>query len=85
MFKFILILLLIILVLRSLARLLMPFMVTEVMKKAQRNMENQYRSQQQQRSNEGDINIDYTPPKQKKRFSFSKSNDDFVDYEEIKK
>ena len=84
MFKFILILLLIILVLRSLARLLMPFMVTEVMKKAQRNMENQYR-RQQQRSNEGDINIDYTPPKEKKRFSFNKSNDDFVDYEEIKK
>ncbi len=70
--------------LRSLARLLMPFMVTEVMKKAQRNMESQYR-RQQQRSNEGEINIDYTPHKEKKRFSFNKSNDDFIDYEEIKK
>ncbi len=84
MFKFILTLLLIVLVLRFLARLLMPFMVTEVMKKAQRNMENQYRNQQTQYK-EGEINVDYSPPKAKKKFSFTKSNDDFVDYEEIKK
>lgn len=84
MFKFILTLLLIVLVLRFLARLLMPFMVTEVMKKAQRNMENQYRNQQPKHK-EGEINVDYSPPKTKKKFSFTKSNDDFVDYEEIKK
>lgn len=84
MFKFILTLLLIVLVLRSLARLLMPFMVTEVMKKAQRNMENQYR-RQQPTNREGELNVDFTPPKTKKKFSFKKSDDDFVDYEEIKK
>lgn len=84
MFKFILTLLLIVLVLRSLARLFMPYMVTEAMKKAQRNMENQYR-RQQPNSREGEINVDYTPPKTKKRFSFKKSDEDFVDYEEIKK
>ncbi len=84
MFKFILILILIILVLRSLSRLLMPFMVSEVMKKAQRNMNEQYR-RQQQTQREGDIHVDYTPPKAKKRFSFTKTEGDFVDYEEIKK
>ena len=84
MFKFILILILIILVLRSLSRLLMPFMVSEVMKKAQRNMNEQYRRQQQSHR-EGDIHVDYTPPKEKKKFSFTKGEGDFVDYEEIKK
>lgn len=84
MFKFILTLILIVLVLRSLARLLMPFMVTEVMKKAQKNMENQYR-RQQPNEREGEIHVDYAPPRTKKKFSFTKSGGDFVDYEEIKK
>lgn len=84
MLKFILTLILIILVLRSLARLLMPLMVSEVVKKAQRNMDNQYRNQQNP-NREGDIHVDYAPPKAKKRFSFTKSSGDFVDYEEIKK
>ncbi len=88
MFKFILILILIILVLRSLSRLFMPFMVSEVMKKAQRNMNEQYRRQQSSQQNtkrEGEIHVDYSPPKEKKRFSFTKNEGDFVDYEEIKK
>lgn len=84
MFKFILTLILIVLVLRSLSRLLMPFMVSEVVKKAQRNMNNQYR-QQQTSHREGEIHVDYTPPKPKKRFSFKKEGGDFVDYEEVKK
>lgn len=61
----------------------MPFMVSEVMKKAQRNMNDQYRRQPTQR--EGEIHVDYSPPKEKKKFSFTKSGGDFVDYEEIKK
>jgi flagellar basal body-associated protein FliL len=84
MFKFILTLLLIVLVLRALARLFMPFMVTEVMKKAQRNMQDQYR-RQQPTQREGEIYVDYAPPKPKKKFSFTKTDGDFVDYEEIKK
>ena len=60
-------------VLRSLSRLFMPFMVSEMQKKAQ------------QKKAEGEIHVDFAPPKPKKRFSFTKSNDDFVDYEEIKK
>jgi len=70
----------------------MPFMMTEVMKKAQRNMENQFKRQQQyqqryqqQVQNEGEINVDYTPPKPKKKFSFKKDEGDFIDFEEIKK
>ena len=47
-------------------------------------MNEQYR-RQQQTHREGDIHVDYTPPKAKKRFSFTKSEGDFVDYEEIKK
>lgn len=72
-------------------RLLMPFMMTEVMKKAQRNMESQFKRQQQyqqryqQVQNEGDINVDFTPPKTKKKFSFKKDEGEFVDFEEIKK
>ena len=86
MIKFILILILIIMVLRSLSRLFMPFMVSEMQKKAQQSMNEQYRRQQaQQKKAEGEIHVDYAPPKAKKRFSFTKSNDDFVDYEEIKK
>lgn len=86
MFKFILTLILIFLILRALSRLLMPFVVTEVVKKAQRNMENQYRRQNNSQYNEGEIHVDYTPPtKSKKRFSFKKDDDDFVDFEEIKK
>lgn len=82
MFKFILILILIVMVLRQLGRLLLPFMASEVIKKAQRNMNNQ---QRQQNHREGEIHVDYAPPKAKKRFSFTKSGGDFVDYEEIKK
>ena len=69
----------------------MPFMMTEVMKKAQRNMESQFKRQQQyqqryqQVENEGDINVDYTPPKTKKKFSLKKDEGDFIDFEEIKK
>lgn len=83
MFKFILILILIILVLRSLSRLFMPFMVSEVMKKAQRNMNEQYRRQQTTKK-EGEVYVDFEPTKNKKRF-FTKNEGDFVDYEEIKK
>ena len=65
MLKFILILILIILVLRSLSRLLMPFMVSEVMKKAQRNMNEQYRRQQTTKK-EGEVYVDFEPQKAKK-------------------
>ncbi len=83
MFKFILTLILIVLILRQLSRLFMPFMVSEVVKKAQRNMNDQQRHQKSHR--EGEIHVDYAPPKAKKRFSFTKTEGDFVDYEEIKK
>lgn len=83
MLKFILILILIILVLRSLSRLFMPFMVSEVMKKAQRNMNEQYKRQQTTKK-EGEVYVDFEPPKAKKKF-FTKNEGDFVDYEEIKK
>ncbi len=74
------------LVLRTLSRLLMPFMVSEVVKKAQRNMNDQYRRQQNNTysKQEGDIHIDYAPPKAKKKYSFKKEGGEFVDYEEIK-
>ena len=61
----------------------MPFMVSEVMKKAQRNMNEQYRRQQTTKK-EGEVYVDFEPQKAKKRF-FTKNEGDFVDYEEIKK
>ncbi len=51
-------------------------------------MNEQYRRQQSSQQNtkrEGEIHVDYSPPKEKKRFSFTKNEGDFVDYEEIKK
>ena len=86
MVKFFLIVILIIMVLRSLARLLMPLMVKQVVRNAQNNMNEQYRKQQSYRqAKEGDVHLDYVPPRKKKFFSgSSKSGGDFVDYEEIK-
>ena len=48
-------------------------------------MEDQYRRQHRNQHTEGDIHVDYTPPKAKKRFSFKKEDGEFVDFEEIKK
>ncbi|MFN5705576.1 MAG: DUF4834 family protein [bacterium] len=31
------------------------------------------------------MNVDFTPPKTKKKFSFKKDEGEFVDFEEIKK
>lgn len=61
-------------------------MVSEVMKKAQRTMNDQYRRQQNQNYNrqDGDIHIDYAPPAEKKKYKFKKEGGEFVDYEEIK-
>ncbi len=82
MLKFILILVLIILVLRLLARLLMPFMLTQVVKKAERNM---YERMKQNRPEpEGHINIEYTNPDQKRKSAYSNKEGEFIDFEEIK-
>ncbi len=51
-------------------------------------MNEQYRRQQSSQQNtkrEGEINVDYSPPKEKTRSSFTKTEGDFVDYEEIQK
>jgi hypothetical protein len=82
MFKFILTVILIILVLRFLARLLMPFMVAQVVKKAEQNINGNY--QRANRRPPGEINIDYNPPKSKKKSTISDKGGDFVDFEEIK-
>lgn len=87
MLKFILTVLLIIMVLRSLSRLLMPLMVKQVVKKAQQNMYDQYRQQDTyQNRGEGKIHVDYVPPKKKRFFGSGKmksNTGDFVDYEEV--
>jgi uncharacterized membrane protein len=87
MLKFILTVILIILVLRSLAKLLMPFMVARVVRKAEESMQGRYNRQYNQQARPaGQIEVDYMPPpsKPKKKPVISDREGDFVDFEEVK-
>ena len=80
MIRFILTLILIVYGFRLLARLFMPLMVKNVVKKAQENFNKQ---QQRPAAQEGEIHVDYMPAAEKKKNQL-KDKGDFIDYEEIK-
>jgi hypothetical protein len=76
--RFLFITILILYIIRSLAKLLLPMLFQSVVNKAQEQGQQQYRSQ---RPPEGKVKVDYIP---EKKSSIPDSEGDFIDYEEIK-
>lgn len=76
--RFLLISILVLYIIRSLVRLLLPMLFQSFVNKAQEQNQQQYRSQ---RPPEGKIKVDYIPEAKKQ---VPDSEGDFVDYEEIK-
>ncbi|WP_256010858.1 DUF4834 family protein [Desertivirga xinjiangensis] len=83
--KFLFITILVLYLLKMIARLLLPLLFQKVVNKAQQNFNNQYRGQQQhqQQRPAGKLNVDYIPPKEKEARAADKAGD-FIDFEEIK-
>ncbi len=77
--RFLFIAILILYIIRSLVRILLPMLFQSMVNKAQEQQNPQYRSSQRQP--EGKIKIDHIPQTKK---SVPDSEGDFVDYEEIK-
>ncbi|MGN6639678.1 MAG: DUF4834 domain-containing protein [Mucilaginibacter sp.] len=77
--RFLFIAILVLYIIRSLARLLMPMLFQTVVNKAQQQAQQQYSKTRQP---EGKIKVDYIPEKPKS--SIPDSEGDFIDYEEIK-
>ena len=76
--RFLLISILVIYILRSLVRILLPILFQNFVNKAQQQNQQQYRSQTPP---EGKIKVDYIP---KTKSQVPDSEGDFIDYEEIK-
>ncbi len=77
--NFLLIAILVIYIIRSLARILLPMLFQKVVNNAQQH---QHQSSRSQSTKEGKITVDYIP--QTKKGAIPDSEGDFVDYEEIK-
>jgi hypothetical protein len=77
--RFLFIAILVIYIIRSLVRLLLPMLFQSLINKAQQqNGQQQYTNQRQP---EGKVKVDYVP---EKKSSIPDSEGDFVDYEDIK-
>ena len=80
--KFLLISILVMWLIRMLARLLLPLFFKKMVSKAQQHVNNQYREQAPPRPT-GKISVDYIPPKDKEARAADKAGD-FIDYEDLK-
>jgi len=83
--EFILYAVIIIYIIRSVMRLVLPMLFQKVVNKAQQGQQQNYRQQNYQQTNTkttGNIKVDYIP--QGKKHSVPDSEGEFVDYEEIK-
>ena len=76
--RFLLIAVLVLYIIRSLVRILLPMLFQNLVNKAQQQNQQQYRNQTPP---EGKIKVDYIP---KTKSQVPDSEGDFVDYEEIK-
>jgi len=76
--RFLFITILVLYIIRSIARLLLPMLFQSVVNKAQEGQQQQYRSQ---KAPEGKVKVDYIP---EKKSSIPDSEGDFIDYEELK-
>jgi len=86
--KFILITILVLYIIKRLARLLLPLLFQKVVNKAQEHVNGQFGGYQQYNNNHqqrpaGKIKIDYIPPKEKEARAADKAGD-FIDFEEIR-
>ncbi|HWD90625.1 MAG TPA: hypothetical protein VG367_21010 [Mucilaginibacter sp.] len=78
--RFLFIAILVLYIIRSLVRLVLPMLFQSVVNKAQEHgqQQQQYRTKQP----EGKVKVDYIP--EKKKSSISDAAGDFIDYEEVK-
>jgi hypothetical protein len=79
--RFLFIAILVLYIIRSLVRLVLPMLFQSVVNKAQEHgqqQQQQYRAKQP----EGKVKVDYVP--EKKKSSIPDSAGDFIDYEEVK-
>ena len=81
--KFLIISILIMWLIRMIARLLLPALFRKMVNKAQEHVHTQYRRQQEPQRPTGKISVDYVPPKDKEARAADKAGD-FIDYEEVK-
>lgn len=81
--KFLIITILVLWLLRMVARVLLPFLFKMMVNKAQEQVNRQYRQQEPQNRPTGKIQVDYVPPKDKEARAADKAGD-FIDFEEIK-
>jgi hypothetical protein len=80
--RFLLIAILVLYVIRNLARILLPMLFQSLVNKATQQHQQQYRNQSGQKKPEGRIKVDYIP--ETKKSSVPDSEGEFVDYEEVK-
>lgn len=80
--RFLLIAILVLYVIRNLARILLPMLFQSLVNKATQQHQQQYRSEASQKKPEGRIKVDYIP--ETKKSSVPDSEGEFVDYEEVK-
>lgn len=84
MFEFLLVVLIIYIVLVILIRFVFPFLIKRFVKRVQRNLFEQndnYQNQHYESTKNGEINVDFIPPKSK---TSTDNVGEYVDYEEIK-
>ncbi|MBC8051488.1 MAG: DUF4834 family protein [Sphingobacteriaceae bacterium] len=81
--KFLIISILVIWLIRMIARLLLPVLFRKMVSKVQDQVNNQYRQQEAPRRPAGKISVDYVPPKDKEARAADKAGD-FIDFEELK-
>jgi hypothetical protein len=82
--KFLLITILVMWLIKMIFRITAPYLLQKLMSKAQNHTGQQYAKQENKQSRpNGQINIDYIPPKDKEARAADKAGD-FVDYEELK-
>lgn len=76
--RFLFISILVLYIIRSLARMLMPMLFQQVVNKAQQGQQQNGR----QKRPDGKVRVDYVP--EKRRSAIPDSEGDFVDYEDVK-
>jgi len=81
--RFLFIAILVLYIIRSLVRLVLPMLFQSVVNKAQDQAQQQHQQQYRAKQPDGKVKVDYIP-ETKKKGSISDSAGDFVDYEEVK-
>ena len=81
--KFIIISILVLWLIRMIARILLPVLFKKMVSKAQEHVNSQFRQQESSHRPVGKISVDYVPPKDKEARAADRAGE-FIDYEEVK-